>query len=103
MILRSFKAPVTLPLGAMDAVIVTDYDDDGFVDLAFSGNGAVSLARGDGHGAFRLAERYPMTFRSVIGAGELDGTPGGDIVVVDTLAPHVTVLRHPCVKPPSPR
>lgn len=82
--LGPFATRLDVPVGAVPRGLATaDFDRDGALDIATSGEGTISVRRNQGHGTFDAAHEYPMTgVFSWLGSADLneDGVP--DLVAV---------------------
>ncbi len=65
---------------AVRSMAAADYDQDGLDDLVVAGDG-VRMYRNTGDGALELSASLPAG--STVGHGELDGSPGPDLFVLD--------------------
>lgn len=75
-----------------------DFDEDGNIDLATSSarDGQVSILLGDGVGGFAQAADSPFTvstFPQSLNVGDLDSDGLADLLVIDTVASSLGILR----------
>jgi hypothetical protein len=84
----TFRSPISYPVGDNPSfVVVGDFDEDGFQDLAATNEGSsdVSVLLGDGHGTFQLLANYPTgKSPSSLSVGDFNGDGTEDLVIASS-------------------
>jgi uncharacterized repeat protein (TIGR01451 family) len=80
----TFLAQVVYPIGSnSQAIILSDFDGDGRIDLAIPGDTGLSILAGNGNGTFQAARTYPVSPRGgAFGAvGDFNGDGKADLAL----------------------